>query len=368
MAAILNTDEIKVAKAWLHDIFVWGGILAPKRTLTISKYRYMYGQDPVNDKRIKYQPYAKTICDAIIKRVVDVKAFANYDEALKQLSHCSFTPNVLSTNRFEWVRKAPEELAKYIAWMCKENNWWWLNKDKMVYEMDEIKNNSILGRVLWDNYLFYYGNNEPENAAADDDTVVDTSASADPQAAQANQQPQNTSGKKQPHNPYKQRGPLSGVAVDLIGTPGQKITLRSPVFTINGFNGQTPVEDCAYIRPVEAINQRKYMSGSTNKLLFGKAKGYGYLQIFFDNKNDADAFLNRVPWSSLTSMSVGVTQKKALVKGYYKIGTEYGPVYISADKINESLEEEVEEVEEATKQKPTTRDKWKKFEELFTKD
>ena len=24
--SLLNTDEIKVAKAWLHDVFVWGGL------------------------------------------------------------------------------------------------------------------------------------------------------------------------------------------------------------------------------------------------------------------------------------------------------------------------------------------------------
>lgn len=245
----------------------------------------------------------------------------------------------------------------------------------MTYEMNEIRENSTLGKVLWENHLFYYGNNEPQQD--DDDVSVgqqQTPAQDDDaqQPVQSNaQQPAQgnaaSSGHKQPHNPYKQRGPLSGVAIDLIGTPGQKITLSSPVFTINGFNGTTPVEDCAYIRPVEASNQKKYMSGSTNKLLFGKAKGYGYLQIFFKNKNDADAFLNRVPWSSLTSMSVGVTQKKALPKGYYEIGTEYGPVYISADKINESLDEDIEKVDEA-EQKPTTRDKWQQFEKLFTKD
>lgn len=101
MAAILTQNEISVAKAWLHDIFVWGGVASPMRVLTVSKYRYMYGQHPDNDRRAQYQPYAKTICDAILQRRVDVKAFNEYDEALKQLSIRAFSPNLKSENKFE---------------------------------------------------------------------------------------------------------------------------------------------------------------------------------------------------------------------------------------------------------------------------
>lgn len=367
MATILNGNEVDNAKAWLHDVFVWGGIAQPSREIPLSRYRYMYGQDPVNNKNKKYQQYAKIICDAIMKRPVGVKEFQIIDDALENLSHCAFTPSIKAKNRFEWVKKSKEDLAKYIAWFCKENELWWLNKNKMVYEMDEIRKYSTLGKTLWDNYLFYYGNNEPEdsitaNQSTYNDNATGVDASAPAQTTTASQQPQPT-GKKQPINPFKSRGPLSGVAVDLIGTPGQKVKLYGMVYTLNGFVNGSPVEDCAYVRPVEEKNQQKYMSGATNKLLFGKAKGYGYCQLFFRSRNEADAYLNAVYWPKLTSMVVGVTIARANSNGYFEVGTEFGPALISAAKLNEDL---VEEVEEPTKQ--TVRDKWKKFEELFTKD
>lgn len=308
MAAILNAKEIETAKAWLHDIFVWGGIVkAPIRSIDISRYRYMYGQHPDNTKK-DYRDQAVIICDAIIKRKVGVKEFQSYDKALERLSYCAFTPNLKTLNRFDFKKCSKEELANFIAWFCKENKYWWLNKNMTTYEMTEIREHSTLGKALWDNYLFYYNNNAPQNADASSQSAADDAAdnaAAQPaeadDAQQASQAPQQSAqpqaaGKKQPINPFKSRGPLSNVAVDLIGKPNEKIKLTGTVFAINGFDASrgTPVEDCAYVRPVEEKNQQKYMSGNTNKLLFGKAKGYGYCQIFFDNKNDADVFLHKV--------------------------------------------------------------------------
>ena len=54
---------------------------------------------------------------------------------------------------------------------------------------------------------------------------------------------------------------------------------------------------------------------------------------------------------------------KVLPNGYFKIGTEYGIVYISASKLNEDLfETETEATEEP---KLTNKEKWDKYEEAF---
>ena len=64
--ALLSTTEIKKAKAWLHDVFIWGGWAStPQRTVPIENYRYMYGTHDENFRKDdpKYQDAAKTICE-----------------------------------------------------------------------------------------------------------------------------------------------------------------------------------------------------------------------------------------------------------------------------------------------------------------
>ncbi len=386
MANIIPDSEIPVAKAWLHDILVWGGIAQPKRNITISNYRYTYGQDSANDKRDTYRPYALTICQAIVKRTVSVKDFLNYDTALQNLSYCAFTPNVKATSRFEWVKKTPEELAKYIAWFCQSKDWYWNNKNLSTYEEDEIFHKSILGQALYASHLFLVHNEASEEGEA---TVVNSATTTQPNTSTSStsqQQPatqpttQNnqtsntgTSG-KQPQNPFKSRGPLSGAAVDLIGQPNQKVKLTGYVYAICGkdANGQW-LEDCFFVRPVEADQkiQKKYMVGNTNKVLFGSAKGYGYCCCFFKTEQEARDFYNKIDFNNVKKGSkvntIDVGPYKASSNGYFQVGTEYGPVYISAAKLNEELTEEINE-ESISEKKLTNRDKWKKFEELFTKD
>jgi hypothetical protein len=180
----------------------------------------------------------------------------------------------------------------------------------------------------------------------------------------------------QPQNNFKSRGALSNVAIDLIGTPGQKEHLSTPIYCINGVDANNVVlEDTAYIRPVEADakSQAKYTINNTNKVLFGKAKGYGYCQVYFTDKQAADDFCAQLVASNPKVNSnitvIRVCQlKSALANGYFKIGTEYGPVYISASKLNESITEAIKTTESQKSSGCSNKELWKCYEDAYFRE
>jgi 3-methyladenine DNA glycosylase Mpg len=181
----------------------------------------------------------------------------------------------------------------------------------------------------------------------------------------------------QPQNDFKSRGALSNVAVDLLSTPNQKEYLSTPIYCVNGVDASgVVVEDTAYIRPVEADakSQAKYTINNTNKVLFGKAKGYGYCQVYFTDKQAADDFCMKLiasnPKVNSNIALIKVCQlKSALANGYFKIGTEYGPVYISASKLNESIQEAIQEAATVKKQSAcSNKEKWECYEEAYFRE
>ena len=138
--ALLTNDEIKEAKAWLHDVFVWGGLVAnPKRAVPIEKYRYMYGTSPDNFRHDdpKYRDAAKTVCSCIINRKVETQRFLAFDAAIKLLSLCAFLPELSVTRGY--IRVGAETLCRFIAWFCDENNLVYNNRNTSVEEMKQIK-------------------------------------------------------------------------------------------------------------------------------------------------------------------------------------------------------------------------------------
>lgn len=370
MAINLSNNEKTIAQAWLHDVFVWGGLAsAPKRPIPVNRYRYMYGTDPENfrQENDEYRKAAVEVCNMIKQRVVETQHFKKYNDALNLLSRCYFTPDINSTNIHGHVQKTAPELATYVAWFCASHEFYWDNRNTTKYEMAEIKN-TVLGQALYIGNCFVK-QKDPDEKKPEEQTAAkaDKAPAKQDTPAPASQPAQQGDTGKQPKNPFKARGPLSNVAVDLIGTPGHKTALSGDIFCINAIDQTTnkALEDCAYIRPVEDKNQDKYKIGNTNKLLFGKAKGYGYCQIYWQNKADADNYLKSVNWSDLTSMYVGVAKKKANSNGYFAIGTQYGPAYISAEKLNEELEEEV-----ITEKKSSisNKEKWERLENAFNRD
>ena len=353
--AKLTDSQIVTAKAWLHDIFVAGGIYPnPKRAVSTDRYGNMYGTHSYNkNRRTEICNKAKILCNAIKNRQVDVNLFKDYDLILDFFATQYFSTALDDPSGEVTSKKPATILAKYIAWFCSNfNKFVWYDANISTYEREELQN-SKLYKALWDASCF-----ESQR----------TTQPIKPKATGGQGQTSPRTG--QPQNPFKSRGALSGVAIDLISTPNQKEHPSGPLFSINGFdsNGNL-LEDTMYIRPVEADpkSQEKYMQGNTNKVLFGKAKGYGYCQIYFDNYADAENCMKKATQYGIKMQQNVATVKvcqlnKVLSNGYFKIGTEYGPVYISASKLNECL------TEEADQEQPTTltnKEKWERYEEAF---
>ena len=359
--AKLNDEQIKIAKSWLHDIFVAGGIYPePKRAIPLTDYEYMYGERVWGNRRITNMINARLLCTAIKLRKVDTKNFIEYDSLLDYFSQQDFAKNLNSGRYYGGITKPATMLAKYISWFCSQYEFYWNDLATTTYERDEIAK-TILGKAL----------------LADGCFLSQVEKKSTPKTRNASSTA-NSGTPKAPQNSFKAQGGLSGKAIDLISTPGQKEHLNLPIFSINGFDPATnkALEDTMYIRPVEAnpASQAKYTVNNTNKVLFGKAKGYGYCQVYFTDFNDADAFMKKAMQNNIklpqTITQIQVCQlKSVLSNGYFKIGTEYGPVYISASKLNESLSDTIVEQKEDLEIEPKTsmskQEKWDRFEDSF---
>ena len=111
---MLTPSQIETAKAWLHDLFVYGGLLAsPKRLFSAASYGCMYGDDHWN--KAKYLASAKLLCAAIKYRQCDARVFLGYEHALERIAEIYFNPDLKSTNPKYVTRKDADMLAKYIA-------------------------------------------------------------------------------------------------------------------------------------------------------------------------------------------------------------------------------------------------------------
>lgn len=333
-----------------------GGIYpTPKRLIAIEDYTNMYGTNFWNhNRRSEIIAKAKTLCEIIKVRKVDTKVFLECEEILEYFSRQYFLTRLDATSIYSVTRKPASMLAKYISWLCAQYEFLWNDSAISTYEREEILK-TTLGRALWAGHCF----------VSQSETTPKT-RTATPRVATTG-----TSG--QPKNPFKARGGLSSTAVDLISTPGQKEYLVLPVFTINGVDSTGKVlEDTVYIRPVEdnAASQAKYTVNGTNKVLFGKAKGYGYCQVYFNDHTAATNFAAKVLNSVTLGGGIATIQvcklKKTLANGYFQIGTEFGPVYVSASKLNENLEEDAQrDLVEDNKAKLSNRERWERFENAF---
>jgi hypothetical protein len=361
--AKLTADQIITAKAWLHDIFVAGGIYPnPKRAVKAADYGNMYGTYYYNtNRRTELCNKAKILCDAIKTRKVDTKIFIRIGELLDFFATEPFLKTLGTADYWDHIKKNAAMLAKYIGWFCSEYEFLWDDSASSTYELEEIYGMPI-GKTLKSFKCFTSQHNAPVKTRA-------------PKASNGNTATatvSTTSG--QPQNGFKSRGALSNVAVDLLSTPNQKEYLSTPIYCVNGVDAAgVVVEDTAYIRPVEADakSQAKYTINNTNKVLFGKAKGYGYCQVYFTDKQAADNFCMELiasnPKVNSNISLIKVCQlKSTLANGYFKIGTEFGPVYISASKLNESIQEAIQEAVKNEKSNTiSNKEKWERYEEAY---
>ena len=115
--AKLTADQIITAKAWLHDIFVAGGIYPnPKRAVAMDDYANMYGTHRWNKNRhTELCNKAKILCDAIKTRKVDVQLFKNYDTILEYFSTQYFSTSLDDPYGNTTAKKPASMLARYIS-------------------------------------------------------------------------------------------------------------------------------------------------------------------------------------------------------------------------------------------------------------
>ena len=346
--SLFNTDEIKEAKAWLHDVFVWGGLAStPKRTVPIEKYRYMYGTHDDNFRRDdpKYRDAAKTVCACITSRKAETQKFLAFDEAIKTLSRCTFLPDLTISRGY--IKATPEAICAFIAWFCDENKLVYNNINTSVEEMKQIKN-TLIGKTLWDNYLFakdHTPENNPNKGHININIDVPNTSSA--QATSTTGTPSGSNGTPAAttvktggaagHTLY--RNNASGIL-----TNGKLTNIATGyyVYWIGGeFTNPGKTQPKLHVKP--------QYSRTPLKVDYGSGQGYNDCILYFASEQDARNFMsiadankpNKV--KSLQIKKIGEDKN-----GYVEVETEFGNAYIKASKLHEEIEEDLENKEEKT--------------------
>ena len=320
----LTPAQLDVSRAWLHDIFVWGGIApTPKRDFGGSVYHNMYG-------RAKYDStgtdYAKKICNFIKFRQVKYQDFLDIDKALEYMSGEWFNPNLHSERAWESVRKKPDMLARYIGNFLAEQKLYFDDSYASPYEMEEIKK-TMIGTVLWDYQCF----------TSQEPVVKQRAASTGSSTPRTPGQP--------PQNNYKQSGPQSGNVRALVGQPGQKVVAQGNIsFRIEGTNANSQkVPATVHVKPLS----KKGDANGVNKVFIGSANGYTDCACYFDDLNDANNFLQKCLAICPPNVSnLHIVKVRSDANGYFLVNTEFGQCAIVASKLNEELKEEVENITE----------------------
>ena len=361
MTKIISSAEIPVAKAWLHDVFVWGGLASsPKRAISMKNYRYMYGLSPDNFRNpaadstanTKYRDAAKVICGMIKDRTVETQRFKAFDDAINTISACNFNPDLSSTNVRGGSTKISAKMAcRFIAWFCEQNNLVYNNNNTSIYEMAEIINGTTIGKVLWNDYLFARGN-IPEKRPADTDD--DNDAVPQPQAQPASQPasqpdpqpaaqpaaqqaaPAAQSGKSGPAGHTLYRSNAGGIL-----SP-QKVTNISKqygnVYWIGGeftkANGTTKPK--LHVKPQGAK--------APLKVNYNSGQGYNDCILYFPDEASAKAFLLKADINKPSTVAaLGVKKVSEDKGGYVEVSTEFGNAYIKASKLHEEVQEDLTE-------------------------
>jgi len=357
MAGILPQDKVKEAKAWLHDVFVWGGLaITPKRTIPIDKYRYMYGTHDENFRKDdrKYRDAAITICGCIRNRQVETQRFLAFDNAISVLSQCSFLPDLSATRGY--VRETPAVLCSFIAWFCTENKLVYNNKNTSVEEMKQIRS-TLIGSVLWDNYLYAVGNtpeNDPNKSAsiASGPAEVEAPAPAPTAPTGTAQSTSVKTGGAAGHTLFRKNA--GGI---LTGGKLTGISNNKYVYWIGGvFVNAGKTQPKLHVKPQGAK--------SPLKVDYGSGQGYNDCILYFASEGAAKNFLGIADASKPSKIkSLQVKKIGEDPNGYVEVDTEFGHAYIKASKLHEEVEECIQE--ENNTQKVSNKEVWEAYKEGF---
>ena len=341
MARIFTTAQSEAtAKAWMHDLLVLAGIRTNDQRKIYTNSFARYGNKPVKE--------AQQVCDELINR-----DFANIDSSIERLSYYHFLPSL--TNECNNKKYKPVDIAKAIVYTAELLNLYWDDTIRTPYEIEEFKK-TILGDAV-----FKYG--RVISAIPDKSTKTAKNKTA---STAGSSSASTTTASSGPQNGYKSSGPQSGNVRDLQdlnggqGIPGAKVTASGQfIYKIiaDKVGKNTPN---VFIKPLSASGE----TAGTNKIFISSGNGYTDCTCYFDDPNDAQAFLdkiiqnNRVP-SNIVNLRV--VKMNADSNGYFLVGTEFGTVAVSAKTLNEALKESMEELqEEASGWEKATKDYDKK--------
>jgi hypothetical protein len=318
MARIFTKPEQEqYAKVLMHDVTVAGGMNA-NNLRTYSLYW-------LKDK--SFITAAQKICDELVNRNFvdldnDINVIASYHIHLYD-----------GSNGKKWK---PEGIAKAIVYFAELLQIYWDDTIRTPYEIDEFKK-TLLGAAVY-KYGRYI------SAISNKRSSRSTSASTG-NAGQA------------PKNGYKQSGSqLANVRdlIDIPGNPGSAGTRLDAdtdwIFFIKGKLDNSKNAAIVHIKPLSSNS--KYVSNGTNKVCISSGNAYTDCTCYFDDPNDAQAFLDKITNANAIPVNVSglqvVKNKADKIKidengnqtgGYFMVGTEFGPCTIKAATLNESLNE-----------------------------
>jgi hypothetical protein len=315
MARIFTTPESEAAaKAFMHDILVVGAGAKNLRTDT-----------PYSWTRPTYRQAATDISNELINR-----DFADINTAIGVIANYSFYTDYNNHGRQKSFK--PEVAAKAIVYMAERLGLYWDDTVRTPYEVAEFKK-TLLGEAV-----YKYGR------------VISAIPDKSPRVRASSSTP--SAPKAAPQNDYKQRGPQSGNVRDLRdidgvkpGQAGEKVFADDELIykiVADKIGKNTPN---VFIKPLSSSGE----VNGTNKIFISSGNGYTDCTCYFDDPNDAQAFLDKiiaagkVP-SNITN--IHVAKSKADSNGYFLVGTEFGVCAVSAKTLNEALAESVEEVKE----------------------
>lgn len=330
----LSNKEKAESRGFLVDLFWQGGLIKPGDTSIGSSL----GNRWTGLSSYSVRGAIKTVCDEITLRSFD---FFNVDTALNQLADCKFFVDPTAYGRVKgarMVKRTPEQLAGFIANFCAEQGIYWddVNTHKTVQEMDQYKK-TLLGGAVWEYDCFLSQQLNKGNATT---ASAASTTGATPAAQPATRAPRAPKAPGQgPANPYKSSGPQSSKARDLKGNPGDKVYANTKVsFCIVADNAKSASPAYALVKP---LNKQGDNGNGTNKVFVSSSHGYADCTCYFDDINDANAFLaqcNAKNWGPDIS-NLRVMKRTSESNGYFIVGTEFGDCAISAKRMNEAAAE-----------------------------
>ena len=318
MSQIFTTPAAEsVAKAWLHDVTLAAGIRTKNQRT--GYYSSLNFHQWFVDAAIK-------VCDELINR-----DFNDIDSSIRMLAGVKFNSN-LDTDKGSTKSYNEEGVAKTIVYMAELLNLYWDDTVKTTYEIDEFKK-TILGQAV-----YKYGR-------------VISAVGASKRGSGTRAASTRTAGQP-PKNNFKQTGPQSGNARDLLdvnggpGKPGQKVDpAGSDVYGIVGDNTNSKNIARVFVKPLAPSGA----AGTTNKVLIGSGKGFGDCVCWFEDAGDAQDFLDKINANGRCPANVTglhIVAKRKESNGYFLVGTEFGTVAISAKALNEAMNQGSDAMEE----------------------